>query len=290
MDSNLFSGGSKDPFHQIMEEMKRERERREEEEKERRKEFREETRETKKLRIEFVAISVALLATVFTGWQAFEARQARVEAVRAAETARKDAREAAEDARRQSESMLNLQTTQSKLSAELALRSANAAEQSAVLAGKALHISERAYVDLIALVLKPLAKDEFPSFKISVKNSGRTPASDVEGVAGMVSQSAPFEENVAYERSRALLRAPMLGTRSRAFMSQGANADFIVTGNLLVTESVLTAIKEQKIIIYIFGQVTYRDVFQILHHSNYCGKYNGELKTFDVCERFNTAD
>jgi hypothetical protein len=83
---------------------------------------------------EIAALVVSVVALAFSGYQAYDGHQVRVEAKAAAERARKDAEEAYKEQRADFERSLGLQTANANQSAKLAAKSASAAERIAEIA------------------------------------------------------------------------------------------------------------------------------------------------------------
>jgi hypothetical protein len=159
-------------MEELVEALRAERERREKEATEIRKQTRRELRE-------YVLAVATALAVCVAFWQGYEAHQTRVDADRAAVTARQDAKDAATQARNDAQAAMQVQLDVAKASQAQAERSAKAAEASASAATLSLHISERAYVDVDAGVTSTLKVGEKLGFRAMFANSRRTPALEV---------------------------------------------------------------------------------------------------------------
>ena len=101
-----------------------------------------ERREGRKEWRDSVAIWIAIVAALFTGWQSCEAHQARKDAHEQFMTAQSDSAKSADTARIDARNALEIQTALATRSADQATRSADAAELSA----KALKDQSRAQV------------------------------------------------------------------------------------------------------------------------------------------------
>jgi hypothetical protein len=124
------------------------------------------------------AVAIALLSATFTGWQAYEAHKARVEAHNAAEDARANAKKQAdkqsEDVQEAREAAERSADTAQKL-ADGMDRSAKAAEKSALLAGSTV----AAMRDITGVARNQLQQsqahfelEQQPQFSISTEISG----------------------------------------------------------------------------------------------------------------------
>lgn len=49
-------------------------------------------------------------------------------------------------------------------------------------------------------------------------------------------------------------------------------------------------LKERKYFIYLYGNISYSDVFGQLHHTTFCGEWNPSVNGFDNCTTYNDAD
>jgi hypothetical protein len=53
----------------------------------------------------------------------------------------------------------------------------------------------------------------------------------------------------------------------------------------------LSSLKEKKMFIYLFGRISYEDIFHVSHYTNFCGEYNPDTGAgFDACPTYNDAD
>jgi hypothetical protein len=103
-------------------------------------------KETREVVLGTVAIVISVLAALFTGWQAYESHQARIDARDAAKVARQDAGDAAAQARKDSQAAIDAQTKLADRSAEQAKRSASAAETANKLAAQAMRQAQRPWI------------------------------------------------------------------------------------------------------------------------------------------------
>jgi hypothetical protein len=103
-------------------------------------------KETRQVILGTVAIVISVLAAGFTGWQAYESHQARIDAREAAKVARQDTNYAAAQARQDSHAAIGGQTKLADRSAEQAKRSASAAETANKLAILAMRQAQRPWI------------------------------------------------------------------------------------------------------------------------------------------------
>jgi len=134
-----------------------------------------ERREGRKEWRDSVAIWIAIVAALFTGWQSCEAHQARKDAHEQFMTAQSDSAKSADTARIDARNALEIQTALATRSADQATRSADAAELSA----KALKDQSRAQVGFTEFKAsyEPTLGEILS--QCAIKNGGQTPALNV---------------------------------------------------------------------------------------------------------------
>ena len=58
-----------------------------------------------------------------------------------------------------------------------------------------------------------------------------------------------------------------------------------------VTRERVEGLKTRKLLLYLFGEVSYKDIFGKPHETQFCGIYNPATDTrFDICEQHNRAN
>jgi len=176
---------------------------------------------------------------------------------------------------------------QAQRSATASERSAKASEASSNTAVNALHLSERAYVSVQIKINAPLKVGEKASFTSLALNSGKTTAKSVT----MQSRSylAPTEMSLAAVHELAFM-APLHGTISKAIIASQGNLEQRWTTQDKIDEGFLALIKDKKMILRLFVDLTYEDEFKVEHHAQACAFYNTDGDTMSICESFNTSD
>jgi hypothetical protein len=154
-----------------------------------------------------MAVVISLMAAAFTGWQAWEAHNARLDAKEAAEKARDNAKEAADKqledvkaARKAAEDSLRAArelATGMNRSAKAAEASAEAGRESALMSKLSLQLSERPTLEsLDAKLSPPLAAGVALLITVDTYNSGKGPAYNVN-----VRQSVSLESTCTFKFS-----------------------------------------------------------------------------------------
>ena len=224
--------------------------------------------EKKKNWADSVALWVAILAAVFTGWQAWEAHEMRLAADAQFATAQNNARGDAEQARKDSESAFGAQADIANEASQQAKRSANAAEQSNKLASDALRLSSRAYIGILDIrfgnqMFASNAKGppNIVSIRFDLKNYGGAPALNVQVTAHC--------QVLDYYGKGKVFPTPIqpVGFNTALFpevsviMPDSAEHGTCQTINLDIEK-----LEELKIV----GQISYFDIFHTKHHTRFC--------------------
>jgi hypothetical protein len=225
--------------------------------------------EKKKNWADSVALWVAILAAVFTGWQAWEAHETRLAADDQFATAQKNARDDAEQARKDSESALRAQADIANEASQQAKRSANAAEQSNKLASDALRLSSRAYIGILDIrfgtpMFASNAKGPSPnivSIRFDLKNYGGAPAQNVQVTAHCQVFDHYGKEKVFPNPIQPVGFNTGLFPEVSVIMPGSAEHGTCQTINLDIEK-----FEELKIV----GQISYFDIFHTKHQTRFC--------------------
>ena len=132
----------------------------------------------------------------------------------------------------------------------------------------------RAYVLVTNITVSGVATDATPTADIIIRNSGQTPAYDVEvciavGLIDYPPTSGPGDDDGEVVGSVVVL---------------GPQSEFRVPGQLIgqLSFSQYLAINSGAQAIHIIGEIKYRDAFGIARHTNFSSFYGGEFGTNDV--------
>jgi hypothetical protein len=152
-----------------------------------------------------------------------------------------------------------------------------------------MHVSERAYVGITPSLAKPPAAGERLQFVATLNNSGRTPAIEmISHVTGVVSLSSESANQVYAEVTKTRSSSPS-GSESIATLSPGATAKNIIESTAL-TQPDLDQIIEGKVLIRIFANASYKDIFGHSHLTEICFFYKPAGNAFLPCHEFNKSD
>ncbi len=179
---------------------------------------------------------------------------------------------------------------QTKVAADAATVSAKAAQDSADAAKESNRITlqttrndQRAWVGVSRFLGKEIKPGVEMRFGVRISNFGRTPARSVRTQTSWsaLPRSTPF--------------TPVYPPRKR---SQQASASVVMPtfeGEVLAppvifTESQVKALESQLSYFYVYGRITYDDVFGHPHFTTWCFYVAHDSPTMTACETYNDAD
>jgi hypothetical protein len=165
-------------------------------------------------------------------------------------------------------------------------RSAAATEANAATSAQTLHMSERAYLAcVISMPTLPKAGDKL-HFVATVTNAGKGLATDVVAFSNIV--VVPKETPV--EVAQVLAMAKKSQSPSKASLAVNQNLQQVTDSASVLTENDVTNIEGQKVVVYAFVQVTYKDLFDRKHRVDACTFYYPPTKQQANCPTLNKAD
>jgi hypothetical protein len=173
-----------------------------------------------------------------------------------------------------------------KNSVGVAERSANASEASAATSAKTLHISERAYV-AVEMTITPPKVGEKLHFVSTMVNVGKTTATDVRARFSFAYVPHDANEQTAYEAALAAKQDPFTST---TILAAGQRAEQVTDSPDPTTEAFASVISENKITLYAFFRVSYRDLFNHEHHTVQCSKFDTKVQRVVNCATLSKAD
>jgi hypothetical protein len=150
------------------------------------------------------------------------------------------------------------------------------------------HLEQRAWVGL-ADALPPLfveggkrvyvKEGEEASFGFVITNSGRTPATNVVQGTSYIDLPRGTKFSPQYPGTN---RAEVLQPNIRVWAMTPNTEPF--------TKPQVDGLKNGAYTLYVFGKVSYDDVFGVVHHTTFCMQLSRDLTGFSACPAYNTAD
>lgn len=154
------------------------------------------------------------------------------------------------------------QADSAKISAEAALKAANAADSSVVVSKQSMRISNRAYLFAESLKAK-INHDHTVTIDYSVKNYGNSPARKTKVTIGC-SVLKTFTDTLAYHAS---------DTAEISFpIPPGKTVPYTKTVTSKISEANMKLYNMDSVHVYVYGEIIYIDMFGDNHHSPFCGE------------------
>lgn len=149
---------------------------------------------------------------------------------------------------------------------------------------KAMRLDQRAWVGPVAVSQFELKAGEIiPTIVVTVRNSGKTPALAMTSITTMqfVNPGQSFH--------------PTLGKTAtpQAIDVIQPNGELQLPSSLGMTklnDAAIDRLRAGASILYVYGEVKYRDVFDAEHVSRFCMFVSRDLKTLSSCDEYNEAN
>ena len=204
-------------------------------------------------------------------------REAAEQTDRLIEQAIEQANHAAEQAKAAS-----MAACAAKTSSENFADVAHSSVQSIQVAQQAMHLEQRAWLFVTETRASQLQVGQPLSITVGFKNTGRTPAKNVQIAAHLepLPRGQAPEPKLEKTQSRGVI--PPNGTVFSTISTGRKHAEG-------VTEQGLKAITCGELVIWIYGTVTYEDIFQNRQATMFCYMLHPDGKTFVAAEVYNDA-
>jgi hypothetical protein len=148
-------------------------------------------------------------------------------------------------------------------------RSAAATEANAATAAQTLRMSERAYLACVVSMPTPLKAGDKLHFVATVTNAGKGLATDVVVLSRMA--SVPKDASAEVAKVHAGHGKPP--NLSKAPLAVNQNLQQNIDSPAVLTEQDVANIADQKVVVYQFVEVTYKDLFNRNHGLEVCTYY-----------------
>ncbi len=193
-----------------------------------------------------------------------------------------------------------IQANATRLLAEQSRRSADSASQSVEDNRIAVYRDLRPYVQITKLDFSgDVFKGEMVKGRASIINSGRTPATNVNGCGDIALK--PNGDPMTDEFPCPAPNNPRgrnTGENSRFALGSGASGFTVDSPGTSITPSNASVEVFKQMVssgafrIYFYGYIEYADISdtKTVHHTTFCGRYNAVTASLDVCEKHNRMD
>ncbi len=150
-----------------------------------------------------------------------------------------------------------------------------------------VRLDQRAWIGISGLMQLSLNEGELPTITIPVQNSGKTPATKVK--FNVRAKAAPREDGFIPEYQTLPGILPHEGSVTILY----PNAQMPIKTEFpsrSVTHQDMLDIEEGRIILWVWGKVSYEDIFGCSHLFTFCGFYKPAQKFIDACQTYNEID
>lgn len=153
------------------------------------------------------------------------------------------------------------------------------------LAEKSLKFSNRPYI-IIKINEDYSGGRELDNFEITIKNIGQTPSYKTRIFAEMeitkVDSITLTDDN--YRRAKEI---KLIGVLEKDISN---NTVFIITDSLeRINRTDIGRINSKEIFVFIYGYITYEDIFKDTHRTEFCFWYNSSPRWFEFYKKYNEA-
>lgn len=177
-------------------------------------------------------------------------------------------------------------------SADAAERAVKAVENAAATGTESLRLArentrleQRAWVAPTEAVQPTIKEGAYVHFSMWITNTGKTPArrcvSDIGYKTLGPGEAFDPSKHVRYKR----VEDPGV-----IVLFPGTRFSVPVTGDVLLSEATVAALKAGGIVIHLYGRIAYDDVFGQRHTTTYCNVLETDLKNLKACATYNDAN
>jgi hypothetical protein len=159
-------------------------------------------------------------------------------------------------------------------------KSAGAARDSVTQAEASSRLEQRAWVGVVSIVPPDLRPKSDFFLSLQAVNSGHTPALNFRSLTVLHSLKKTEEFKPIY--------APIQGTESNRVI-QPSEGVTLNTRTYELTQEQIDWIKNGNYILYVYGKMSYDDIFHQRHHTTFCKVVLSNVLVED-CGTYNTAD
>jgi hypothetical protein len=170
----------------------------------------------------------------------------------------------------------------SKIAAAAALSQAANSEKALNTTIDNFHSEQRAWIGMLGVKNLKISAGQEAKFEVLFENTGKSPALNVE--VDVTGKSIPSNAEMTFTYP-----TPS-GIRSNMVVQPGMREMIPSAGGTIPTGEQIEAIKTGQAILYLYGKVSYNDVFNIPHHTTFCVIIQPDLSTGIDCEEYNYAD
>ena len=143
---------------------------------------------------------------------------------------------------------------------------------------------QRAWVGVVEFgIPRNLATGQKPAFVAVATNTGKSPALNVV----VIITATPFRKGETFYPKT----TPLAGKPAVMVLQPGMRISIATSlGDTPYTERNISDLKSGETIMFVYGEITYDDVFGRKHRTHYCGRMDVDLSSFYGCQAYNNAN
>ena len=145
---------------------------------------------------------------------------------------------------------------------------------------EAMRLERRAWVAAQGIVNPTIESGKPLSFTVPISNSGATP--------GHIAQVRVQTRTLAADAAFVASYDPT-ESGSAMVIQPGMNVGVIRSGTQTLTQEHIAVLKSGSVRVYVFGEITYRDIFSRSHRTTFCQWLDKDF-LFKWCSTYNEAD
>jgi hypothetical protein len=279
--------------------------------------------ERKRFRIDVATLIVIIFYTTFAGYQSFkmrEATEATKKSADAAEVAAKISKDMFDFNKDALHVEIQKQTRAMQDSADSmkeTVKQGNAALNDTI---KNFRVEHRAWVGTMQAVTaaymeggknRYVKEGQPPKCGVIIINSGKTPARKLRGVVSLITLKAgeeltpkfEIDNNTAIPHSNLVMQPGtqlmLLSSLNSLYVKlpgvlvETSDDSMVSTGDVSVkpfSKADIDDLAAGKKVLYMFGLITYEDIFNQSHWTKFCMYLSADLSTFTGCSKYNETD
>jgi hypothetical protein len=178
------------------------------------------------------------------------------------------------------------QLQQMKKATRAATNATKAATDSVKFARDHAHLDQRAWIAVTVAPGSPPQLDTVWQTPMAVKNTGKTFARQIK--IGFARRTLPKGQFPNFSEAAPTTK------ESETISLLAPNVEYTFDTNVKVLKKVdqeaLNALNSGEWVVFVFGQVTYTDIFDCAHWTEFCFQFNPATGQFPSCENHNDAD
>jgi hypothetical protein len=147
-------------------------------------------------------------------------------------------------------------------------------------------IQQRAYLSVYSVALTSANVGDTIRSTVLIKNSGKTPARDVRYAI----RSTSGASNIEVEKLIEQFMGEKTYDQGPGVQPPDGNVRATATTRDRMLAEEVSDFKKGLLPTYVYGRISYNDVFGEAHQTNFCARWDSEIQAFGFCQKHNNAN